>query len=54
MDDIIQIIESTENSGLLVDRGAKAVKYEIKKQEGRVLPAMVAPMAASLIDFFAS
>ena len=47
MDDVIKIIESTESSALLVDGGAKDVTYEIKKQEGRFLPAMVEPMAAS-------
>ena len=49
MDDIIKIVESLEKSRLLIDGANETVKHEIKKQEGRFLPAMMAPMAASLI-----
>ena len=31
MDDIIKIITSLENSGLIVDDGTETVKHEIKK-----------------------
>ena len=48
-DDIIKIVESLENSGLLIDGASEKVKHEIKKQEGGFLPAMVAPVLASLI-----
>ena len=48
MDDIIKIVESLENY-LLIDGASETVKYEIKKQQGGFLPAMMAPMAASLI-----
>ena len=54
MDDIIKIIESLENSGLLIDGASETVKYEIKNQKGRFLPAMMALMAASLIAPMAS
>ena len=34
MDDIIKIVESLENSGLLIDGTNETVKHEIKKQQG--------------------
>ena len=35
MDDIIKIVESLENSGLLIDGASETVKHEVKKnQEG--------------------
>ena len=54
MDDIIKIVESLENSGLLIDGASETVKHEIKKQDGRFLPAMMALMTASLIASLAS
>ena len=48
MDDIINIVESLEKSGLLIAGVTETVKREIKKQEDAVLGAMMAPMAASL------
>ena len=53
MDDIIKIVESLENY-LLIDGASETVKYEIKKQQGGFLPAMMAPMAASLIESMTS
>ena len=41
--------ESLENAGLLIDGATQTVKHEIKKQEGGVFPALMAPMTASLI-----
>ena len=49
IDTIVKIVESLKNSGLLIDGATKAVKHEMKKQEGGFLVAMVAPMVASLI-----
>ena len=49
MNDIIKIVESPEKSGLSIDGASETVKHEIKKQEGGFLPAMMGPMAASLI-----
>ena len=49
MDDITWIIKSLENSGLLINGAPGTVSHEIKKKEGRVLPALMAPMAALLI-----
>ena len=52
--DIIKIVESLGKSGLLIDGASKTVKHEIKKQEGEFLPAIMAPMTASLIALMAS
>ena len=54
MDDIIKIVESLENSGLLIDGVSETVKHEIQKQEGGFPPPMIAPMAASLLTPTAS
>ena len=50
MNDIIKIIKSLEDSGVLTDGVTETVKYEIKKQEGRFLRAVLAPLAASLVQ----
>ena len=49
MNDIIKIVESLEKSGLLIDGPSETVKYQIKKQKGGFLHAMMATMVASLI-----
>ena len=49
MDDLIIIIESLKESGLLTDDANETVKHEIKKQEGGFLIAMIAPIATLLI-----
>ena len=54
MHDIIKIVESPENSGLLIECATKTVKPEIKNQEGRFLAVKMALIAASLIAFLAS
>ena len=46
---IYEIVDSLEKSDLLIDGAIKTVKHEVKKQEGGILCAMMAPMAASLI-----
>ena len=46
MDDINKIVELLEKSGLLIDDATETVIYEIKKEEGGFLRAM---MASSLI-----
>ena len=48
MDDIIKIVKSLEDSGLLIEGATETAKYEIKKQEGAFPGARMAPMAASL------
>ena len=48
--DIIKIIKSLEDSGVLLDRVTETVKHEIKKQEYGFLGALLAPIAASLVQ----
>ena len=50
MNDIIRIIKSLENSGVLIDGVTEAVKYEIKKLECLFISALLPPMAASLVQ----
>ena len=50
MKDINKIIKSLEDSGVLIYRVTETVKHEIKKQEGRFLGALLAPLAASLVQ----
>ena len=47
--DIVKIVESPEKLGLLVSGATETVKHKINKEEGELLVAMIAPMAASLI-----
>ena len=47
MNDIIKVIKSLEDSGVLIDGVTETVKHEIKKQEGRFLGALLSPLAAS-------
>ena len=54
MDYIIKIVESLENSGLLIDGTYGTIRHEIKKQEGGFLGAMMTPLTASLIVFITS
>ena len=48
MNDIIKIIKSLEDLGVLSDEVTERVKYKIKKPKGRFLGALLAPLAASL------
>ena len=48
MNDIIKIIKSLEDLGVLIDGVNKTVKHEIKKQEGRFFRDLLAPLSASL------
>ena len=50
VDDIIKIVNSLGNSGILIDRITKAVEHQIKKQEGGFLGALLAPLAASVVQ----
>ena len=50
MNDIIKIIKSSEDSGVLFDGVTKTVKHEINKQEGGFPGALLAPLAASLVQ----
>ena len=54
VDDIIRIVKSLEDLGLLIDCATETVKNEIKKQEGRLPPALMTLLAASFIALMAS
>ena len=46
INDIIKIIKSLEDSGVLIDGVTETIKHEIKIQEGRFLGALLAPLIA--------
>ena len=50
LSEIIKIIKLLYNSNLLIDGITETVKHEIKKQEDRFLPALLAPFTASLVE----
>ena len=50
MNDIIKVIKSLEDSGVLIDGVSEVVKHEIKKQEGEFLGALLAPLTASIVQ----
>ena len=50
MNDIIKIIKSLRDSGLLVDGATETVKHEIKKQEGGFLGGFLTPLVASIVQ----
>ena len=50
MNDIIKIMKSLKDLGVLIDGVTEAAKHEIKKQEGGFLGAVLASLAASLVQ----
>ena len=50
MNDIIKIIKSLENSGVLIGRVTETVNHEIKKQESGFVGALLEPLAASIVQ----
>ena len=50
MNDIIKIIKSLEDLGVLIDLVTETVKHEIRKQEGGFLGALLVPLAVSLVQ----
>ena len=50
MNDIIKIIKSFEDSGVLIDGVTETVKHEIKKQEDKSFGAWLAILAVSLVQ----
>ena len=50
MNDIIKIIKSLEDSGVLIDGVTETVKHQIIKQEGEFLGSLLAPLAASVVQ----
>ena len=49
MNDIVKIIKSLDDSGVLIHGVTEIVKHERKKQEGRFLEALVSPLAQQII-----
>ena len=49
MNDIIKIIKSLEDSGVLIDGVTETVKHEEKKQEDKFLGALLATLAALVV-----
>ena len=54
MNDIIKIMKPLEDSGALIDGITETVKHNLKKQESRFLGALLAPLAASLMQLVIS
>ena len=54
MNDIIKMIKSLEDSGVLIDGVTETLKTEIKKREGGFLGALLAPLIASLVQLVIS
>ena len=50
MNDIIKILKLLEDSDVLIHGVTETVKHEIKKQEAGFLGALLAPLAASLVQ----
>ena len=49
MDDLIKIVKSLEDSGLLLKGVTESVQNEIKQQKGRYLSALLGTLGASLL-----
>ena len=49
MNYITKIIKCLEDSNLLIDGITETVEHEIKKEEGGIISALLAPSAASLV-----
>ena len=54
MNDIFKTIKSIEDLGVLTYAVTETVKDEIKKQEGRFLGDLLAPLATSLVQLVIS
>ena len=54
MNDVIKIIKSLEDLGVLIDGVTETVKHEIKKQEAGFVVALLAALVASLIQLLIS
>ena len=50
MNHIINIIRSLEDWDVLIDGVTETVKHEMKKEEGEFLGALLAPLAASIVQ----
>ena len=48
--DIIKIIKQIEDVGVSIDGAPEIEKHEIRKQEGEILGALLAPLVTSLVN----
>ena len=49
MSDIMEIVQSLENSGLLIKGFSETIKNKVKKQKGRLLGMLLGTLDASLL-----
>ena len=49
MNDILKIVKSLENSGLLLEGVSETIKNEAKEQKGRFLSMLLGTLGASLL-----
>ena len=50
MNDVIEIIKSLEDSGVLIDGVIETVNHETKQTKSGFLGALLAPLAASIVQ----
>ena len=49
MEDIMKIVKSLEESGLLIKGISETIKNEVKEQKSRFLPMLLGTLAASIL-----
>ena len=49
MDDVMKIIKTLEDSGILLNRVTETIKNETKEQKGGFLPMLLGTLGASLL-----
>ena len=49
MQDLLKIVKSSEDSGILLDRITETVKNEVKEQKGGFLSTLLGTLAASFL-----
>ena len=54
MDDIIKIVQSLEKLSLLINGATETVKDRIKKQKSGFFPAMLGPIAVSVLPLMSA
>ena len=50
MDDVMKIIKTLEDSGILLNRVTETIKNETKEQKGGFLPMLLGTLGASLLE----
>ena len=50
IEDIIKIVKSLDDSGLLLERAPKSVQNEVKEQKGGFLSMLLGTLGASLLE----